>query len=946
MNEQAPQATVDAVAGSRAKVFVSYSRKDLLFAQSLVEALTERGFDAFLDKTDIAPGEPWKERLGGLIAAADTVVFAISPDSVASTVCAWELDESARLGKRLIPVVARRIPDADAPPALGRLNWVFCTESDDKDAALTALDTALHTDLPWVREHTRLGELARHWDEQKRSRGATLRGADLDAAERWLDRRPADANAPTDLHQDFIRASRRAATMRQRYWVGGSLAVAIVAIGLAVFAEISRREAQTQRDRAEHTLTLATGTANGLVFNLAQKFRNVVGVPASTIKDILDRSRQLQDQLYSSGESTPALRYSQVAALDEVAKTLLTLGDTKSALDTAKQSQGILQDLVAKDPNSAELKRDLSVSYATMGNVLDAQGDLPGALKAYQISLDMIEALARSDPKQTDWQDRLSVAYSKTGDVLVKQNRLPEALQAFQASLKIMEQLTATDPSKAVWHRRYEITSGRIADILLTQGHLEEALKLQRTALERLEVLAKADPGNAEFPRDMSVANEKIGNILMSQGDLAEAIKFYQASLAIDQRLAKSDPDNTLWQDDVAASYGKIGDVYVAQGHLDEALASFQSSLDIREREAKADSSNAQTQLTLAIAQAKIGDVLYAQQKLTEALASYQSSFDTIAKLAESDATNMDWQADLALAHQKIGDVLSSQDKLAEALQAYQAKLDIDKRLAQSDASNTDRQRELAVADNNVGDVLLMQGKGGEALQFYHDGFDTMRALLKTDPSNGMWQSDLSVSYVKMGLALQNQSNQADALKSFQAALEIMQRVSQSNPADMDAQRRVSVLNSMIGDVLKADGKIDDALASYRESLALMKKLTKADPENEGWKGDLQFSVSKVGGLAFNFELAGNFATALQVADEAIALAPDQIWLYTNKAHALMFLGRTDEARELYRKYRGTQLQKDKPWEAAVLEDFAAFRKAQLSNPLMDEIEKEFSSQG
>ena len=41
-------------------------------------------------------------------------------------------------------------------------------------------------------------------------------------------------------------------------------------------------------------LTLATGTANGLVFDLAQKFRNVVGVPAATIKDILDRARQLQ----------------------------------------------------------------------------------------------------------------------------------------------------------------------------------------------------------------------------------------------------------------------------------------------------------------------------------------------------------------------------------------------------------------------------------------------------------------------------------------------------------------------------------------------------------------------------------------------------------------------------------------------------------------------------
>src|SRR5271170_2043349 len=214
MNQQVPEASVAAAAGNRAKVFVSYSRKDLAFAQMMVDALAKRGFDAFLDKKDIAPGEPWQEHLAGLIATADTVVFIVSPDAVASPICAWELDESTRLGKRIIPVVARRISDADAPPALGRLNRVFLTERDDKNAALATLDTALHTDLPWVREHTRLGERARHWDEQGRSNGATLRGADLEAAERWLDRRPVDANAPTDLHQDFIRASRRAATAR------------------------------------------------------------------------------------------------------------------------------------------------------------------------------------------------------------------------------------------------------------------------------------------------------------------------------------------------------------------------------------------------------------------------------------------------------------------------------------------------------------------------------------------------------------------------------------------------------------------------------------------------------------------------------------------------------------------------------------------------------------
>jgi hypothetical protein len=157
----------------------------------------------------------------------------------------------ASIGRGQAPTkIFRRYPQSAVCSLLGR--------SLLNEAALAELESALHTDLPWVREHTRLGELARRWDEQGRRNSATLRGADLDAAERWLDRRPADANAPTDLHQAFIRASRRAATARQRMWVGGSLAVAILAIGLAVFAEINRRDAQAQRDRAERTLTLAT----------------------------------------------------------------------------------------------------------------------------------------------------------------------------------------------------------------------------------------------------------------------------------------------------------------------------------------------------------------------------------------------------------------------------------------------------------------------------------------------------------------------------------------------------------------------------------------------------------------------------------------------------------------------------------------------------------------
>jgi hypothetical protein len=54
-----------------------------------------------------------------------------------------------------------------------------------------------------------------------------------------------------------------------------------------------------------------------------------------------------------------------------------------------------------------------------------------------------------------------------------------------------------------------------------------------------------------------------------------------------------------------------------------------------------------------------------------------------------------------------------------------------------------------------------------------------------------------------------------------------------------------------------------------------------------------------------------------------------------------MFLGRTEEARAIYRAHVGEPLQ-DKKWENVIVEDFAKLRAAKLTNPLMAEIEAAF----
>jgi hypothetical protein len=91
---------------------------------------------------------------------------------------------------------------------------------------------------------------------------------------------------------------------------------------------------------------------------------------------------------------------------------------------------------------------------------------------------------------------------------------------------------------------------------------------------------------------------------------------------------------------------------------------------------------------------------------------------------------------------------------------------------------------------------------------------------------------------------------------------------------------------------------------------------------------------------------AGDFANALIAADRGIKFDPALLFVKLNRAHALMFLDRTDEARREYLAHRGKamELLGIGNWEDAVKSDFSAYRAVGLERPLMTEIERLFES--
>src|SRR6266404_4506387 len=232
------------------EVFISYSRKDTHFVRRLDEALKSRGREAWVDWEDIRPTEEWMQAIYGAIEGADTFIFVLTPDSVASVVCGREIAHAAAHNKRMVPIVAREVNADTVPEALAKLNWIFCKDGDDFEKATDTLISALDTDLKWVHAHTRLLTRAIEWNANGRNNSFVLRGDDLRSAERWLAEAAAQKDRqPTALQTEYIIASRKAAARRQRITLGAVTFGFVVAIVLAVVAFFAEAKAKAATRR-------------------------------------------------------------------------------------------------------------------------------------------------------------------------------------------------------------------------------------------------------------------------------------------------------------------------------------------------------------------------------------------------------------------------------------------------------------------------------------------------------------------------------------------------------------------------------------------------------------------------------------------------------------------------------------------------------------------------
>jgi tetratricopeptide (TPR) repeat protein len=349
-------------------------------------------------------------------------------------------------------------------------------------------------------------------------------------------------------------------------------------------AEQAKKQAVAERDRAEKNLGLAQKAAEDLVFKIAQGMRNVEGMRLSTIRQILDTSQSVMEELVRSAPQDEGIQRSRAVMLMEFAITYLAAGNTDLARINSEQALTAFQQLATLNPSNSNSRREFAVMLNKAGDVRLAAGDVDGASAAFGQALAITRILLAVDPNSIGSQGDLTMSLDRLGEIRIIAGDRPGALDVYEENVGVLRKLASLEPDLLKWQEHLEVSVSKVGEQLMVLGKWTVALTAFEECLAISRRLVKQDDSNVKMRRSLAGSLFRIGQVYHELTQYGAALKAYRESFTIGRDLGKMDPDNAKWLRDLGVTAERMGETFVAMGDVPAARLSFEESVQIARR--------------------------------------------------------------------------------------------------------------------------------------------------------------------------------------------------------------------------------------------------------------------------------------------------------------------------------------------------------------------------
>lgn len=192
-------------------IFISYDRENVEYRDQIKERLALENLTCWTDTHDIRTGIKFEDAIREGIEQADNVVFLITPTSIVSKFCLWELELAMKYHKRIIPILALPTPEEDIPKEISSIQYIDLTDNnspDDLQDDFRRLLSIMNDEQDFHNKAKVFLTQGLKWERQNKNKSILLRGYNLEQAETWLKMaRQRRDFPPLETHETYIEES-------------------------------------------------------------------------------------------------------------------------------------------------------------------------------------------------------------------------------------------------------------------------------------------------------------------------------------------------------------------------------------------------------------------------------------------------------------------------------------------------------------------------------------------------------------------------------------------------------------------------------------------------------------------------------------------------------------------------------------------------------------------